>query len=431
MPKLSDTMTTGTLVRWLKQEGDLLKPGDLIAEVETDKATMELENFESGILLRQYVQPGAQVGIGAPICAVGAAGESAPELGAEGQQQTSQPALTALPPPQASAPSLQAQGSCASAEPPCAAQPEPQPSLASTPPQRIKASPLAKKLASQRRIDLGLLRGTGPGGRIVRSDVEGFSPPQPDTLSAASPTQAAHDAATDLQLPISAMRSTIARRLLESKTQVPHFYLQVQVDAEPMMTLRRVLNEQLGNLGTGPDAGLKLTVNDFILRACALALAQNPAVNASWLGSHIQQHGAVHLAFGVALDDGLVTPVIRDAHHKSLKAISLEAKSLIRKAKDKKLSAQAMTGSTFTVTNLGMLGIEVFYGIINPPNAGILSVGATVATPVVDRNGQVVAGHRMTLGFSGDHRVIDGAVAAQFLGTLRQLLENPALLLLG
>jgi pyruvate dehydrogenase E2 component (dihydrolipoamide acetyltransferase) len=224
------------------------------------------------------------------------------------------------------------------------------------------------------------------------------------------------------------MRATIARRLVESKNTVPHFYLEVEVDAAPLLALRETLNKRLAE--SAAEAGLKLSVNDFILKASAEALRRVPAVNASWAGTSIRQHSAVHLAFGVALEDGLVTPVIRDAHSKSLRDIAVDAKALIAKARSKKLSPAEMSGSTFTVTNLGMFGVTGFYGIINTPNAAILSVGATIKKPVVDAHDRVVIGQRMAIGLSGDHRVVDGANGAQFLQALKQILEEPTLILI-
>jgi pyruvate dehydrogenase E2 component (dihydrolipoamide acetyltransferase) len=224
------------------------------------------------------------------------------------------------------------------------------------------------------------------------------------------------------------MRATIARRLVESKNTVPHFYLEVEVDAAPLLAMRETLNKRLAE--AGGESALKLSVNDFILKASAEALRKIPAVNASWAGTSIRQHSAVHLAFGVALEDGLVTPVIRDAHSKSLKEIALDAKALISKARAKKLSPAEMSGSTFTVTNLGMYGVTGFFGIINTPNAAILSVGATIKKPVVDASDRIVMGQRMIIGLSGDHRVVDGANGAQFLQALKQVLEAPTSILI-
>jgi pyruvate dehydrogenase E2 component (dihydrolipoamide acetyltransferase) len=287
---------------------------------------------------------------------------------------------------------------------------------------------LAKKLAAEKGVALAGVQGSGPGGRIVRADVlAAVGKPAPASASVVS---LSGPIALDETVPVSNMRATIARRLLESTNGIPHFYVEIEIDAGPLADLREGLNAALGDLPPEKGGG-KFTVNDFILKATVEALRRVPAVNSSWLGESIQRHGRVHLAFGVAIEDGLLTPVIRDADSKSLRQISAEAKALIGKARAKKLTPAEMSGSTFTVTNLGMFGVTGFYGIINPPNAAILSVGATLAQPVVDAHGHVVAGRRMTIGISGDHRVIDGAIAAQFLAALKSVLETPALLLLG
>jgi pyruvate dehydrogenase E2 component (dihydrolipoamide acetyltransferase) len=287
-------------------------------------------------------------------------------------------------------------------------------------------------MAEKAALNASALSGTGPGGRVVARDVAAAAaapaaPSGPVNVSVPPPADG-KGVQADGDLAVGGMRQTIARRLLESKVTVPHFYLEVEVDAAPLMAMRESINRRLAE-AEGKDA-LKLSVNDFILKASAEALRQVPAVNCSWAGTSIRQHGAVHLSFGVALDDGLVTPVIRDAHAKSLREIAIDAKTLIGKARAKKLTPAEMSGSTFTVTNLGMYGVSGFFGIINVPNAAILSVGATVKKPVVDAHDRIVVGQRMTLGLSGDHRVIDGAVAAQFLQALKKSLEEPTAMLI-
>lgn len=406
MPKLSDTMTEGTLVNWLKQEGDRVASGDMLAEVETDKATMELENFEEGILLKQYVVSGGSVPIGTPICAIGQEGEVAPDA----PILESKAEASVVEPP---SPLLETAEAVSVQESPTA------PVMFSN--DRIKASPLAKKIAEEKGLKLSGIQGSGPGGRIVKEDVLTASHRQESISS----TLIKGPIARELSQPVSNMRSTIARRLVESKTQIPHFYLSIEVDAEPLSKIRTSLNSVLVDQG-----GVKLTVNDFILKASVDALRRTPAVNASWMGDAIQQHGAVHLSFGVAIDEGLVTPVIKDAHLKTLLQISEEAKQLVKKARAKKLTPNEMVGSTFTVTNLGMFGVSTFYGIINPPNAGILSVGSSLSQPVVNDKGEIGVGQRMTIGFSGDHRVVDGATAALFLKSLKDILEAPAVMLI-
>jgi pyruvate dehydrogenase E2 component (dihydrolipoamide acetyltransferase) len=410
MPKLSDTMTDGVLVKWLKQEGETVKSGDMLAEVETDKATMELESFFDGTLVKLFAAAGSRVPIGAALCAIGKPGEKvdAPaqktDGGAQKADQAAKPAPTAAP--------------AAVAPAPLAAAPAPAPAPA-TPAGRVKISPLAKKLAAEKGVNPAQITGSGPGGRIVRVDVlaAAAAPARGGALSAAGPIQ------EEKLVPVSNMRGIIAKRLLESKTTIPHFYLDIEVNAAPLLELRAQLNTAL------EADGVKLSVNDFILKAAAGALRRVPAVNCSWEGTAIRHHGAAHVSFAVAIEDGLITPVIRDTHLKSLFAVSTEAKDLGKRAKTKKLAPAEFTGGTFCVTNLGMLGIDRFCAIINPPNAAILAVGATVKKPVVV-NDTIVIGQRMNLTLACDHRVVDGAVGAAYLAALRDLLEKPALLLL-
>ena len=418
MPKLSDTMSVGTLIKWLKKEGDAVQAGDMLAEIETDKATMELETFFTGTLIKIYAEAGSQVAIGAPLCAIGKPGEAAP---------TPPVASAAPPPPPAPVPSAPVVTAPA---PVAAPVPVPAPTLATVPAaasptsaDRLKISPLARKIAADQKIDPTHLTGSGPGGRIVKADVLAAAAnplpavaPKAVTVLRTGPVQA------ERTVPATNMRATIAKRLLEAKTQIPHFYLEIEVDADPLLTVRAQLNTAL------EAAGVKLSVNDFILKASAEALRRVPGVNASWTGAGIQYHGAAHVSFAVAIEDGLITPVIRDAHLKSVFAISTEVKPLGQRAKQKKLKPEEFTGGTFCVSNLGMMGIPKFSAIINPPNAAILAVGTTVTKPVV-KNGAIVIGQTMTLTLSCDHRVVDGALGAQFLAALKDLLEKPALLL--
>jgi pyruvate dehydrogenase E2 component (dihydrolipoamide acetyltransferase) len=309
--------------------------------------------------------------------------------------------------------------------------------VASTKEGRLRISPLAKKLATEHKLDPARLSGSGPHGRVVKADVlaAAANPALLKSAAAAGAVPSPRAAGgvdilpwstgpvqEERMVPASNMRATIAKRLLEAKTQIPHFYLEVEIDAEPLLALRTQLNSGL------EAQGVKLSVNDFILRASAQALRRVPGVNASWTGAGIHYHGAAHVSFAVAIEDGLITPVIRDTHLKSVFAISTEAKSLGKRAKEKKLAPNEFTGGTFCVSNLGMMGVSKFSAIINPPNAAILAVGTTVTKPVV-KNGAVVPGQTMTLTLSCDHRVVDGALGAQFLSALKQLLESPALLL--
>lgn len=448
MPKLSDTMSVGTIVNWLKKEGDAVSIGDMLCEVETDKATMELENLvQDGVILKIYIQEGGEAPVGAPICAIGEKGEDAPKVEAPAPEEKKE---------ESSKDKDEDKGEDKAGKDSDKTKDEPKPQPVgrkqetphddedegeteepSADGKRIKASPLARKLAAAQGIPLEAIKGSGPQGRIVRKDVEkaaaeGVKAPAAKSGTGSAPATftapAGSAIAEDGEIKVSNMRKAIAKRLVESKTQIPHFYLETEVDAAALLALRAALNKDLGELPP-EKGGIKLTVNDFILKASAEALRRVPGVNCSWAEDHIKQHGSVHLAFGVAVPDGLLTPVIRDAHAKGLRQISAEAKGLIGKARDKKLKPDEMSGSTFTVTNLGMFGVTGFYGIINPPNAAILSVGATIAKPVVDKNGQITVGHRMAIGLSGDHRVIDGATGAQFLQALQTLLETPALML--
>jgi len=439
MPKLSDTMTVGTLVKWLKQEGDKVESGDMIAEVETDKATMEVECFDDGVLLKQYCQEGQEVPVGGAIAAVGEKGEAAPAVKNEA------PASDTSDHNQEKA-AAQSDASSAPAAPSACSPADASIKSDNTPAEvpapatnedgdRIKASPVARKIAADRGIDLASVKGTGPGGRILKEDVLNAESAPAATQSAApsasTATPAAAPAATleALELPVTNMRKSIAKALVASKTQAPHFYLQIEVDGAPLAKLRAELNAKLADLPK-EHGGTKFTVNDLTLKAAAEAVRRVPAINRSWEGDKIKQHANVHLAFGVAVDDGLLTPVIRAAETKGLRQIGAEAKALIKKARDKKLAPDEMSGSTLTVTNLGMFGISDFYGIINPNNAAILSIGATIKRPVVNEKDEIVIGQTMKVGLSGDHRVIDGAVGAQYLQALKEILETPALMLI-
>jgi pyruvate dehydrogenase E2 component (dihydrolipoyllysine-residue acetyltransferase) len=451
MPKLSDTMTVGTLVKWLKREGDAVKSGDMLAEVETDKATMELESFFDGTLLKIFSPGGSQVAIGAPLCAIGKPGETV-ETPAAPAPKAAEPATApaAAPAPAAPAPSpAPAPAPTPAPAPAPVAAPAPSsPAAAATPGARVKISPLARKLAEEKKLDPARITGSGPGGRIVRADVLAAEkagtalPVAPASSKGASGSAPTSPRATNVSLltppaslltrgpiqeeraaPVSNMRGAIARRLVESKTQLPHFYLEIEIDAAPLLALREQLN-------TGLEAdGVKLSVNDFVLKASADALRRVPAVNASWDNTQIRYFAAAHVSFAVAIEDGLITPVIRDTHLKNVFQISAEAKALGKRAKEKKLKPEEFTGGTFCVSNLGMMGIPRFSAIINPPNAAILAVGTTVTKPVV-KNNQIVVGQTMTLTLSCDHRVVDGALGAKFLNAVRDHLENPALLLL-
>ncbi|HYZ71493.1 MAG TPA: dihydrolipoamide acetyltransferase family protein [Chthoniobacterales bacterium] len=424
MPKLSDTMTEGTLLRWVKKVGDNVAVGDVLAEVETDKATMEMEAFDEGTLSEVYVSDGQTVQVGQKLALLLDAGESKtaeskPSAPASKQSDTQKKPDTekkASPTKQPESPA-----------------PEPLKPPNADSGQRVKASPLARKVAAELGVQLETLPGSGPGGRIIRDDVlsahenraETVAParkPAAPTAPAVIPPQPVSQ--QDVQIQLGGMRRTIAARLLEAKTTIPHFYLQAEIDAEPVVQLRQQLNT------ANEAAGLaKFTINDFILKATAVAAAHVPKANASFAGDTIVQYGSVQLACAVAIDDGLVTPVIRDAQTKTLSQISAEVKDLAAKARSKKLKPEQYQGGTITVSNLGSYGVDQFFAIINPPQSLIVSVGAILKKPVVNTAGAIVPGQRIVLALSCDHRVVDGAIGAQFLAELKRLLEIPALML--
>jgi len=407
MPLLSPSMTEGTLVKWLKKEGDAVKAGEVLAEVETDKATMDLEAFDTGILRKILVPDGTKVAVQSKIGIIGTKDEKidesaaapAPAAPATSEAPAKKEDAKPAPAPVSSAPASASNGS------------------------RVKASPLAKKVAADKGVALAGLTGTGPGGRIVKKDV--LSAPAGGSGGGSS-IYAKGPIAKDGSTKLSTMRSVIAKRLLESKTTIPHFYLEIEVDAKPLLDLRAQLNDTLGKL----NPPVKLSLNDFVLKAAAEAVRRVPAVNASFEGDSIRQFPDVQLSFAVAIAEGLITPIIKEAQNKSLIQISSEAKSLAVKAKEGKLKPDEFQGGTFTVSNLGMLGIDSFSAIINPPQAAILAIGNIVKKPVVGPNDEIVVGHRQSITLSCDHRVVDGAVGAAYLKELRELIEKPALLLL-
>jgi pyruvate dehydrogenase E2 component (dihydrolipoamide acetyltransferase) len=409
MPKLSDTMVEGTLVKWVKTKGDKVEVGDILAEVETDKATMEMEAFDEGILSELYVAEGGMIKVGDKIALILADGETADTAPAAQSTPTAEK-------PKASAPAA----TTPLAHAPRAAAP------ATT--GRTKASPLARKIAATRGVNLSSIAGTGPGGRIVKKDVE--NAPAGGGGGVASPAtpaiRAAHGIAGEEKIiALTGMRKTIAERLLASKTQIPHFYLSVTMDGGPLMALRKELNAMAEK-----DGGQKLTVNDFILLAAARAAAEVPKINAAYDGDAIIEYAEVNLAVAVAIEDGLITPVIKKANTLSLREISAQMKELAAKARGKKLKPEEYQGGTITLSSLGGFGIDSFLPIINPPQAFILGIGAIIKQPVVNEQDQIVVGHRLVVSGSGDHRVVDGAVAAEYMNALRRLVEKPALLLL-
>jgi pyruvate dehydrogenase E2 component (dihydrolipoamide acetyltransferase) len=433
MPKLSDTMTEGTLLRWHKKKGDKIEVGDILAEVETDKATMEMESFEEGTLADIFVPEGGKVLVGAALALVLKDGEKAGDkpkaspaptapAAAASEAPTSRPAISSGRPltPRARAAALRAGGGGGGA----ASGGNINAGI------RVKSSPLARKIADVRGVRLDAVKGTGPGGRVIAFDVEnapvgggvgsGGAPASGSSpVAAILPTPIA--GMSETRIPLSGMRRVIAERLLASKTQIPHFYLSIEIDAAPMMAFRKEYIEASGG---------KITFNDIALSAVARAAMQKPKVNAAFAGDAIIEYGSVNLSVAIAVEDGLVTPVIRDAQKLSLKEISAAVKDLATRARDKKLKPDEYAGGTITVSNLGSYGIEQFCAIVNPPQAAILAIGAIVKKPVVNSRDEIEIGHRMSITLSGDHRVVDGAVAAEYMTVLRKLLESPALLLL-
>ena len=409
MPKLSDTMVEGTLVKWVKAKGDKVEVGDILAEVETDKATMEMESFDDGTLSELYVAEGGIIKVGDKIALILADGETADT--APAAQST-----PAAEKPKASAPA---------AKTPLAPAPR---AAAPATTGRTKASPLARKIAATRGVNLSSIAGTGPGGRIVKKDVE--NAPTGGGGGVASPAtpaiRAVHGiAGGEKIIALTGMRKTIAERLLASKTQIPHFYLSVTMDGGPLMALRKELNAMAEK-----DGGQKLTVNDFILLAAARAAAAVPKINAAYDGETIVEYADVNLAVAVAIEDGLITPVIKKANTLTLREISAQMKELAGKARGKKLKPEEYQGGTITLSSLGGYGIDSFLPIINPPQSFILGIGAIIKQPVVNEHDHVVVGHRLVISGSGDHRVVDGALAAEYMNALRRLVEKPALLLL-
>ena len=455
MPKLSDTMTEGTLVAWKKKKGDKVSAGDVIAEIETDKATMEWESPEDGTLTEIYVEEGGKVDVGQRIAFIGEEGKAAPkeekkapekkekkeeppkkeakkpEEPKKEQAETEKPASakaqeTETAPPREKGKPVEAGVSPASefrekkAEPERPSRPPRQESEA-----RVKASPVARRIAAELGVDLGSVKGTGPEGRVTETDVRSAAKKKPVEAGVSpAPKQVQLPLQGGSRIQLSGMRKGIAERLVQSKAPVPHFYLNIDIDAGPLMEARA----ELKSAGEDSDTS-KITVNDFVLKAAVMAAVKVPRVNASFDNDAIVQYADVDLGIAVAIEDGLLTPVIRAAQDKSLREISELAKDLANRARNKRMKPEEFQGGSFTVSNLGGMGIDSFSAIINPPQGFILAVGKINKMPVIDNCDQIVVGHRMSIWMSCDHRVIDGALGAIYLKELRHLLENPALLL--
>lgn len=433
MPKLSEAMETGKVIKWIKREGDRVEGGEIIAEIETDKADIELESFGGGILRKIVVPAGERAPVGGLIAVI-----ADPADDIAGVLAAPQPSVGG-PQPSAGGPPPPAAGSAPAAAPapprPAALPPRPiapvahpgtrapapvgQPAAAPgpVPGGRVKASPLARKVAAQSGVDLRLVQGSGPGGRIVRRDVEA------SLATAPSPAPTAMPVAPGVEyqdVPLSSIRAAIARRMPLAKAPVPHFYLTSEIAMDRAWELREELNALEGQP--------KISVTDMVVKACALALARHPEVNASFQGETIRVNYRVHMGLAVALDDGLITPVLRNCEAKSLAQIALEGRDLVERARARRLRAPELSGATFSVSNLGMFDVDEFSAIINPPEGAILAVGAVKVVPVVEE-GRIGMGRRMKMTLSCDHRVMDGAMGARFLQTLKQLLEEPLRLL--
>jgi pyruvate dehydrogenase E2 component (dihydrolipoamide acetyltransferase) len=397
--KMTDTMSEGVLVAWTIKVGDTLKPGDVLAEVETDKATMDLENFEKGTVLALLVEEGSTLPVNSPIAIVGKEGEDITELIAKAKSGDSDaaPVKESKESPKQETSEVQQTASVA------------QPQVVSEgSEERVKASPLAKKLAGDKGIDLSMVSGSGEFGRIVKKDIENFSPKVAQSVSVIGQE-------SYTEVPVSQMRKTIANRLAESKFTAPHFYLTMEINMNQVLNARERINA---------NAPVKISVNDIIVKATAMALKQHPLVNSSWLGDKIRYNNHINIGIAVAVDDGLLVPVVRFADQKNLTSISSEIKEFGKKAKEKKLQPQDWQGNTFTISNLGMFGIEEFTAIINPPDACILAVGG-VKEVLALANDEVIVNKVMKVTLSCDHRVVDGVVGSKFLQTLKAYLEDP------
>ena len=409
MPKLSDTMTEGVLLKWLKKEGDVVEAGDIIAEAESDKATMELEAFDAGVLKKILVPEGGKVPVGGTIAIIADEDEDISDLLQKESQAKDQVAG------EEKAPVTEATSVPESIRATPIVDRTTPDELLTTDSVRIKASPLARKMAAERNIDLRKVAGSGTGGRIIKRDILEYETRMQQRI-AEQPIPAAEPVVSGKEIPLSGMRAAIARRMTESKTTVPHFYLVMEIDMKNAIEFRNSLNKL--------QSDIKISFNDLILKAVAQALQKHPQVNGSFAGDKIVYHDHVDLGVAVALDDGLIMPVIRNCESKSIGQIAREVRELVTRAKERKLKPEEYSNSTFSISNLGMYGIEEFSAIINPPEAAILAVGAIVQKPVV-HEGEIVVGHRMKVTLSCDHRIVDGAIGSLFLREFKKLMENP------
>ncbi len=438
MPKLSDTMTEGTLVAWKKKKGDQVSAGEVLAEIETDKATMEWESPEDGTLSEIYVEEGGKVNVGDKIAFIGGEGEEAPREkekeekekepeAKEEEKKKEKPKEEEVKKEEKPEEPKAEEKEKKRAPPPKVERKEPEaekriPAIEKPEEARVKASPVARRIAAELGVDISSVKGTGPEGRVTETDVRAAAKSKPTAPTPSVP--AAIKAGESARIQLSGMRKIIAQRLVESLGPVPHFYLTIDVDAGPLMEAR----EELKSAGESADAA-KITVNDFVLKAAVMAAVKVPRVNSSFDGDAFVQYADVDLGIAVAIEDGLLTPVIRAAQDKSLREISELAKDLAHRARNKRMKPEEFQGGTFTVSNLGGMEIDSFSAVINPPQGFILAVGKMTKVPVIDDCDQIGVGHRMSITMSCDHRVIDGALGAEYLKELRHLLENPALLM--
>jgi len=413
MPKMGDGMEEGTLVEWLKKDGDKVKTGEVIGTIQTDKATLELEAPGTGTLTGFILQGGETVPVGVPIAAILKDGESLPAgWGGKDGAKAAAPAPAETP---ETAPAPSSNGSA-----PAAASAEEAPAPSKETSGRVKASPLAKKIASEIGVDLSQIEGTGPGGRIVEKDVRGAkAAPAPAAKAPATPQPVAASA-EDSVISLPRLRQITAKRTTESKQQVPHFYVTVEVDVENIYELREMFER---------DQSGKISINDFVVKACALALRDMPIVNSIYQGDKLLQKGGVHVGIAVALEDGLTVPVIKNADGLSLRQISSKARDLAKKARDNKLSMDELQGSTFAISNMGMLDVDNFFAIINQPNAAIVAIASVRKKVVVGENDEIEIRNRMNITGSFDHRVVDGAVGAKFVNLVKDYLQNPTRLM--
>ncbi|MDH4471877.1 MAG: pyruvate dehydrogenase complex dihydrolipoamide acetyltransferase [Fluviicola sp.] len=415
MPKLSDTMTEGVVAEWHKKVGDTVKSGELLAEIETDKATMEFESFYDGVLLHIGIEKGKATPVNALLAIIGEKGEDVSAIianpgtpsGAAAPEKKAEATPAPSPAPVAESAKVEVVAPVAKTAP----------AVSNSSNGRILASPLAKKLAEEKGVDLGFISGTGEGGRITKRDVDHYvpydAPQRPASATGGSQTESYTDET------ISQMRKTIARRLAESKFTAPHFYLTISLDMDNAIEARKTMNA---------TEGVKISFNDMVVKSVAMALRKHPNVNSSWLGDVIRRNNHVHIGVAVAVEDGLLVPVVRFADTKGLAQLGDEVRVLAKKAKEKKLQPAEWEGNTFTISNLGMFGIEQFTAIVNPPDSCIMAVGGISQEPVV-KNGQIVVGNIMKVTLSCDHRVVDGATGAAFLQTFKQYMENPVTML--